>query len=187
MQLSIKANFPQVQAKLRTLQSDLADTVAARTVNKTLDQARTAMAREITSEFNVTSTYVKQRLSITRASARGGLVRLTAELRGGDGKRRSANVIAFAARQTARGVSVKIKRAGGRKVIDHAFIGNAGRTVFKRRGDKRLPIDPVRTIDVPQMFNSKRVSAAVLRIIEQKMPGIFEHELQFALSKWGRA
>lgn len=186
MEISLKANFPQVQAKLRTLQADLASTVAARAVNRTIDQAKTAMSKEIRAEFNVSAGYVRQRLHVTRASAKGGQLRITATLRGGDGKRRSANVIAFAARQTAQGVSVKIKRAGSRQTIKGAFVANKGRTVFQREGKARLPIKPVRTIDVPQMFNTRRINAAVVRTMQQKFPVIFERELAFALSKWGK-
>ncbi|MCL5459996.1 hypothetical protein M3M33_15265, partial [Loigolactobacillus coryniformis] len=78
----------------------------------------------------------------------------------------------------------KIKRAGGTVSINGAFIGNQGRTVFRRVGNKRLPIEGVSTIDVPQMFNTRRINAAVVAAMRAKFPAIFQRELTFALSKW---
>jgi hypothetical protein len=83
-------------------------------------------------------------------------------------------------------VSVKVKRSGARKVISGAFVGNKGRTVFTRVGKPRLPIKPVQTIDVPQMFNVKHINAAVVKAIERKFPQIFEREMRFALQQFGR-
>lgn len=182
MRIEIRTNFPQVAAGLGQLQDDLASKVLARTLNRTVEQARTQMSREIRNEFNLSAGYVRDRLRIKRAFAKAGQFSLSAELAGGDPKRRSANVIAFKARKDARGVSVQIRK-GGRKVIKGAFIGNKGRTVFKRTGSQRLPIEPVQTIDVGQMFNTRRINAAVLRAIEGKFPAIFERELRFALSR----
>lgn len=186
MQLSISTNFADVQRKLDALRSDLRDTVLVRTVNRTIDGAKVDMGRSIRQEFNVTATYVRERLRVRKASFKVGRFNVEAELIGGDGKRRSANVIAFGARQVKQGVSVKIKRAGGRSVIKSAFIGNKGRTVFRRVGDARLPIEPVRTIDVPQMFTTRRVNAAVIRAIEKRLPAIFDREARFALSRFSK-
>ena len=184
MQIDIKTNFPEVQQLMAKLRQDIARQATARALNRTVEGARTDMSREIRREFAVTAGYVRQRLSIRRAGASGAL-RLTAELRGGDGKRRSANVIAFGARQTGKGVSVKIKRQGGRKVITNAFIANQGRTVFIRTGAKRLPITAVQTIDVPQMFNTDRIKRAVGAAIERKFPAIWAREAAYYLRRAG--
>lgn len=186
MLLTISTNFADVQRKLDALQADMRNTVLVRTVNKTIDGAKVDMGRSIRQEFNVTATYVRERLRVRKASFKAGRFNVEAELIGGNSKRRSANVIAFAARQVKAGVSVKIKRAGSRKVIKGAFIGNKGRTVFRRVGDTRLPIEPVRTIDVPQMFTTRRINSAVIRAIEKKLPAIFEREARFALSRFSK-
>lgn len=187
MQIRIETNFPQVRAALSGLRDDVANTATARALNATIAQAKTAMSREIRGEYSVSASYVRDRLHVTRAVFRAGRVELSAELRGGDGKRRSANVIAFDAKQTLKGVSVRIRKGGSRKVISHAFIGNKGRTVFTREGKARLPIKPVRTIDIPQMFNARNTNRAVMRAIDQRFPVIFERELAFALGKFSNA
>lgn len=197
MQISIKHNFPDVIRSLEGLPDELRNTVLGRTLNKAVDKAKTQMIRQIAGEFNVTATYVRAKLTVVRARFAGGRVNLEAELRGGDGKRRSANVIAFleksvsfaeAKRRAKKGtlnqLGFKFKKTGPIKNIDGAFIGNKGRTVFRRTGNSRLPIEPVRTIDVPSMFNTRKLNAAVIRSIEKDLPEIFIRESRHAVDKF---
>ena len=60
----------------------------------------------------------------------------------------------------------QIKRGGGLKQIPGAFVGNKGRTIFRRTGKSRLPIEPVQVIGVAQMFNSKTINQRVMAKIE---------------------
>ena len=185
MKISISTNFADVAKALTEMHKDVASQATARAVNRTMEQAKTAMSREIRSQFNMSAAYVRDRLRIKRAYAKAGQFTVSAELVGGDGKRRSANVIGFSARKASDGVSVQISR-GKRKTIKGAFIGNKGRTVFRRVGDSRLPIEPKRTVDVPQMFTTRKVNAAVIRAIQSKLPAIFEREARYALSRFGK-
>lgn len=201
MRLSIETNFPEVQRSLDRLRADIADTVRVRAVNRTMEQARTAMSREIRQDYAVSASYVRERLFIARAVFRGGRFAAEATLTGsGSGRgKRAANVIAFGARQVKKGVSVLIRKGQGRKVIQAAFIANEGRTVFTRvpgtvmaerakyRGTKHAhQIKAVQTIDVPQMFNSKRVSRAVIRVIEERFPVVYAREARWAIDRFQR-
>lgn len=186
MLISIKTSLAEVQKRMDELQSNVRTKATVSAVNKTMEQARTQMVREITSEYALKAGYVRDRLRIRRASFKQGAFSVEASLAGGDGKRRSANVMAFGARQVRKGVSVKIKKAGGRQIITGAFIANQGRTVFQRVGSKRLPIKPVRTIDVPSMFNQKRINSAVVAAITDKFPAIFEREARFYVARFNR-
>lgn len=192
MQLSIKTNFPAIEAQLDALEKDIALHATASAVNKILDQSKTAMVREITSEYEVKADYVRSRLSVRRATRKAGLLAIEGTLLGGSDKGRAANIIAFVERKvtlaearkrakagTLGQLFVKIKRNGGRKPLKGAFIGNKGRTVFEREGKGRLPIKPVQTIDVPQMFNTKRINATVTRFMLEKFPTIFAREVRF--------
>ena len=196
MRLSIKTNFPEVQRKLDTLRGDVATQVTARALNKAIEQARTQMSKEIRAEYVVTATYVRERLRIKKASMYGAGLMLEAYLDAQD-KPRSANLIRFTAKQTALGVTVKIKRTGGRKSLPGAFIGNKGRTVFTRVPGTRMKsrkkanahgqqIRPLQTIDVAQMFNARRINAAVVAALQAKFPAIFERELAYAMSRFSR-
>ncbi len=188
MLISVKTNFPDIQRKIDALQADVRAQALASAVNRTMEQARTQMIREITSEYAVKAGYVRERLRIKRASFKQGAFSIEAALIGGGkaGAKRSANVIAFGARQVSSGVSVKIKKVGARKVITGAFIGNKGRTVFQRVGSKRLPIKAVQTIDIGQMFNQRKINAAVVAAIKDKFPTIFEREAKFYVARFNR-
>jgi hypothetical protein len=193
MQISIKTNFPEVQKALGEMQKDIARTAAASALNKVVAQAKTAMAREIRSEFVIASDKVNGALSVTRASARGPESRMQASLQAlRKGRRSGLNLINFIERSTTLAQAKKrrkagtlnmlytqIKRSGGRKALGPAFIGNKGRTVFVRVGKERLPIKALTTVDVASMFNTRRINAKVLQLIDTKFPAIFANEARF--------
>ena len=197
MELSIKTNFPQVAQALRGMHDDVAGLALASAMNKTIALARTEMTREIPAEFNVKAGYVRERLRVKRAVGRPGVLALEAYLAATNPKGRSANIIAFVegsttlaqARKRAKAgtlgrVYVKIKRQGGKKPLNaRTFIGNKGRTVFERTGKGRLPIEPVRTIDVSQMFNTKRINARVVQLMLERFPDLFAREARFFVDR----
>lgn len=199
MQLSVTADFSGVSKALDRLHGAIRDQAAASAINKTLDQAQTQMVRAITSEFMVKAGYVRDRLRIRRAVARGQATLEGSLIGGNTGRGRSANIIAFvekvtslaAHRKRAKGgtgnqLYVKILRRGPAKPLPGAFIGNKGRTVFQRVGKGRLPIRPVQVIDVAQMFNTKRINATVVRFMRDKFPTIFEREARFYTDRFNR-
>jgi hypothetical protein len=179
MKLSISSNFDDVLRDLDRLQKDVQEQATARAINRTLEQARTSMSREIRAEFNMPAAKVNQALRITRASFKRGVLEIEGVLESPTKRGRSLNLINFAARRTAKGVTVKVKREGARKLIPGAFIANEGRTVFIREGKKRLPIKALQTIDIAQMFNTKRINRRVLQFINQKFPEVFAHEAKY--------
>jgi hypothetical protein len=187
VRITISTDFPQVAKRLDQLHADVSSKALARSVNRTLEQARTGMTREITKEFNIKRAKVVETLSIKRATFKAGRFTIEGYLQSKGKRGRALNVINFAARQNHKpggGVSVAIRRGAGRKLIRGAFIANQGRTVFRRVGDTRLPIEAVQTIDVPQMFNTRRVNAVVVKLMREKFPVIFEREAKFYLSRW---
>lgn len=199
MNLTITTNFPEVQRAIDRLRTDVATQVTARSLNKAIEQARTQMSREIRQEFNVSAALVRERLRIKRASFKNGVLGLAAELSAPEGRKggRRINLIRFGAKENKQGVSVKIKKIGARKTVVGAFIGNKGRTVFQRVPGSimrsrarshgvlhRERIVAVQTIDVPQMFNTKRINAAVVAAMQAKFPAIFARELEWALSRF---
>lgn len=197
MQISISTNFPEVERMLSRMQADVRERALPSALNKTMEQGRTQMTREITGEYRVTSAYVRERLRIKRASFKAGQFNVSAELVGGNGKNRSANIIAFMERSvtlaqarkrgkdgTLNQLRFQVKRSGGKKIITGAFIGNKGRTVFMRTGKDRLPIKAVQTIDVASMFNQKRINRRVVGVLKDRFPTIFEREARFFTTKF---
>ena len=212
--ISIKTNFPEVSRALGKLSDDIGNRALVRAMNKTMDQGKTEMARGISKEFRVSVGTAKERLSVTRASAKGGALRFEASLeatRRGHG--RSMNLIAFAEQSVTlaqarkrvkageggvytlgKGVQVQkalqirfqVKRTGGKKMIPGAFIGNKGRTLFIRTGKERLPIKALNTIDVPQMFNARRINEAVRSVMLTRFQSNFDRELRVVLQGWAK-
>lgn len=192
MQFSLKTNFPDVQRQLQAIQDDIGKRAIASALNKTVAQAKTAMSREIRAEFNISASKVGAALKVNNARASGSTLRLKASLESPRQRGRSLNVINFMERSTTMAQArkrskagtlnqlfVQIKKAGGKKALGSAFIGNKGRTVFVRTGKARLPIKALQTIDVAGMFNTKRVNAKVLAMIEAKFPELFANEAKF--------
>jgi hypothetical protein len=184
--MSIKTDFPAVQRQLAALQKDVATQALARAVNRTIEQAKTSMSREIRQEFNIAAAKVNAALRINRASFRNGLFTIEASLESPRKRGRSLNLINFSARQTARGVTVKVLNNGGRKLIPSAFItsANGGTAVFKRVGKSRYPIKALQTVDVASMFNTKRINSKVVQFIRDKFPEVFEREAKFYLARF---
>ena len=197
MKFDIKTNFPDVQRLLTDMHKDVATKALASSLNKTVAQAKTAMSREIRAEFNMSASKVGAALKVNNAQASGGTVRLQASLEAPRQRGRSLNLINFLERSTTMALAkkrskagtvnqlhVQIKKTGGKKALGSAFIGNKGRTVFVRTGKARLPIKALQTIDVAGMFNTKRVNAKVLIMIEAKFPELFANEAKFFTNRF---
>lgn len=189
--ISIRHNFPEVARKLLVLGDDIGNKALVRALNKTIDQGKTEMARSISKEFRISVGTAKDRLSVTRASAKAGSVRFEAKLeatRRGQG--RSMNLIHFVTnlpKKTRKGVSqvkFQVKRGGGRKSITGAFVGNQGRTLFIRTGKERKPIQALNTIDIPQMFNAQRINSVVRQVMLARFKTNFDRELRVVLQGW---
>ena len=211
MLISIKTNFPDVQRSLDRLQTGVREQALVSAINKTLDQAKTAMVRGITAEFAVKASYVRERLRVVRASRKGGPFAIEGSLRGGSDRKRSANIVAFVEKSTTLAQArnrrkdgtlgqlyVKIKRTGPKKPLPGAFIGNKGRTVFRRlpgtkmssrskwSGTAAEQIAPVQVIDVGQMFNTRRINSVVVATMKAKFPQVFEREARFYVDRFNR-
>lgn len=189
--ISIRHNFPEVARKLTLLADDIGNKALVRALNKTIDQGKTEMARGISKEFRISVGTAKDRLSVTRASSKAGTLRFEAKLEATKrGQGRSMNLIAFKtsdAKQTRKGmtqVKFQVKRSGGRKTITGAFVGNKGRTMFIRTGKERLPIKALNTIDIPQMFNARRINDVVRQVMLSRFRSNFDRELRVVLQGW---
>ncbi len=195
--ISISHDFPGVQRELDKLQKGIGEPALVRALNGVTAQAKTAMSKEIRAEFNIPAAKVNQALRVQRARMRNGALMFDAVLESPTQRGRSLNIISFQARETRKGISFKIKKGGSRHVIAGAFIGNKGRTVFVREEAGDMPsrvkyggslhsraIRAVQTIDVAQMFNTKRIHAKVVRVIREKFPEIFAREVKYYTDKF---
>jgi hypothetical protein len=177
--------FDRILKNIQALPGELQNKTLNAALNKTAASARVEMTRAITSTYNIKSNQVRNALDIRRAATKHKM--LTAILRAfGSSKRkgRSLNLIHFIENKvslaegrrrkksgTHNALRFKIKKTGGLKMIDGAFIGNKGRTVFVREGGvTRLPIRPLQVIDVPQMFTNQKLNQRVIAKIHRQLP-----------------
>ena len=183
MRIDVRHNFGDIAKRLQKLQNDLREKVIVQTLNAVAKEAQGRMATEIASEFNIKRSEAMEGLRVDKASVKGGSSFMTARLYApGRKKGRGFNLIRFVEKKvtfaeakrrgkagTLQQLRVKIKRSGGLKAIPGAFIGNNGRTVFIRTGKARLPIKALTTIDVAQMFNTRRVNDKVVAFIKARV------------------
>ena len=189
--ITIRDNFPEIAAKLKRLADDVGNKVLVRSLNATIDQGKTQMARTISKEFRITVGTAKDRLKVNKANAKQSSVGFEVSLEATKkGKGRAMNLIAFVESKTTLGearkrakagtqsqVYFQVKRSGGKKMIKGAFIANKGRTLFIRTGKARLPIRSLSTIDIPSMFNTKRINATVVKVMREQFEKNFNREL----------
>jgi len=193
--IKIKTNFKDVQKSLDKLNSRLQQKVVPAALNKVLGKANTTMVREISSEFNIKSSEVRANLRMVRAQRDFSRWYARLDPFARNRKGRGLNLIRFTEQKVSlaegrrraksgsqQDLRFQIKRNAGKKTIKGAFIGNQGRTVFMRTGKERLPIKALTTIDVPQMFNTKRINAKVVARINSEMKIEFDRAIKAALA-----
>ncbi len=204
MALTVTYDAKAVQAMLAKLPAELRDGVAQQAVNKTAAKAKTEMKRQIVAVYNLKSAEVGGALNTLPASLKKGVfsAALYPTTLSGSKKGRAMNVIHFLEGKTTlaeakkRGKAgalsqlfFKFKKSGTKKSIPEKngksapFVGNKGRTVFRRAGPGRTPIEPVQVIDVPQMFNTRSLNQSVLDKAADDLLIETERAVNYSLSK----
>ena len=195
--------FDEVKRMLDKLPGELRDKAIGPAINKVADKARAEINRAIPQEFAVKASEVRNAIEIRKA--RKDKLEAVISIFGSSRKLgRSLNMIHFLSAVQATGQAFKvrgkkltkadraaiqnqlgflIKKGGGIKKIEGAFIGNKGRTVFMREGKGRLPIKPVQVIGFSQMFNSKRISSRVMQKINDELPVEVDRAIKMLVAK----
>jgi hypothetical protein len=196
-----------VSDKWSKLRSDLRAKAASMALNKVAAKGKTELTRAITAEFAISAAEVRSSVNLSPARAKEAAIEARIDIFGSAKKRgRSLNVIHFlekritlaeAHRRMKKGtlyaagqrgrkhpvLGFKFKKTGGGKQIEGVFIGNKGRTVFVRTGDKRLPIKPVQMIGVSQMFSTNKITERVMERIDREMVVEFDRAISLLLRK----
>lgn len=109
-------DMQEVRDVLSKLSGDEVKKATVRSVNKTMTGVRTDGVKILTDHYALTASAIRESWSIKKAyfdnplgvvSSTGMFIRL----------------INYGARQVNSGVSVKVLKSGGRKIVQHAFIG----------------------------------------------------------------
>lgn len=165
--------------------------IATRTLNKLGAQVKTAISREVRSEYNIKAERFNSGLYVRRASWENMSFLLAF-------KGRFPGLQNFDARQTRKGVTVKVKKQNGRKVVKKGFMANTpegAQAIWKRTGDAMRPMtkgryqgkmrEPIERLygpDIVAMVNQVGVNAAQ-KAIDENSEKIFAHELEWELKK----
>lgn len=203
IKIDVRGDFGK--SMLDGLRRDLRPKVIQPALNKVADKVRAELARSIPEEFNVKAAEVRNAVELRRAST-GNLEAVVSIFGSGSKRGRSMNMMRFLAAVQAAGHAIKvrgakgkkselavlqkqlgflIKKGGGLKKIEGAFIGNKGRTIFMRVGKGRLPIKPVQVIGFAQMFKSRKIERRILDKIAADLPVEIERALKMVLARSG--
>lgn len=139
-------------------------------MNRAVQQGRTAASRAIRADYAYKASTVNASFKVHLANNTNGSAALQS-------KGRRVRLIDMGARQTAKGVSVRVSKR--RKLIRGAFIAtmkSGHRGVFIRLTKKSLPIKEMYTIGVPEAFRAKPVMNATTEKMEQSFYKRLEHE-----------
>ena len=116
-------------------------------INGTASHAQTESVRRIGQEWNAKQKDIRKALTVTKATA----ARLEASVQATGGRGKRIPLVVFGARQTRKGVTVKVKRAGGRGLLPGAFIAtmkSGHRGVFVRAAKSRKQGTPYRALPI---------------------------------------
>jgi len=195
-----------VQRELRRISDELRRGQAiAAALNRTAERARAEVNRAITERYAIKAADVRSSVYLRSARASAGRFEAVIDIFGSPTKRgRSMNVVRFLAAVQASGAArktrgakatkkalaalgaqlgFKFQKAGGLKQLAGAFLGNKGRTVFRRVGKARLPIEPVQVVGVSQMFNQRAIRARVMAKIEADLPVQVRRAVEMILAR----
>lgn len=189
-----------VEQQLQRLQGPELSRALFQALNKVGAKTQTQADRAIRERFNIGRDQVRGSFVFVRARHNGHVPEAVLRIFGSPTKRgRSMNVVRFMERRvtlaearrrvrkgTQRQLRFKIlRRGGGLKTIDGAFLGNQGRTVFRRVGSARLPIEPVQVVGVSQMFNTRVIRERVIGTLRKEYEVEVRRAVDLAIRRRG--
>lgn len=141
------------------------------------------MTQAITAKLNMKSAQVKKEVKINgRATPENLTNKVSVYVRG------RSSLIHFGARQTKKGVSYRIEKAGKNALIPSAFIqtANGGRQVFKRRRRMRYPIDKLRGISVWGYVTENNLDQQFQSNARKRLRIEMQEQIKKILGRWGK-
>lgn len=172
----ITFNTQDVKGILRNIPPKILIPATVRALNKVAQNVRTASGRAIRQRRALNASVVNKAMAIRRATTthlQSSLVVTGKPIPLRD----------YKPRQTRRGVTVSVT-TGTRKLVPGAFIvQKLSGHVFRRAGDKRLPIEKLMGPSLPSTFLQENVRLAWMTVARDAMVKRSAEELRFELSK----
>ncbi len=206
MQIDIRTNVDKVLANLVTFRSEIKDKATVRALNHAIGKVKTEIGREIRKIYNIKLGAITKATKVTKAHLKQANLRASVSVSGG-----TISLVEFAAkpvnpwnvpgrphRKLGGGVSVKVKVAGGRRTVKHAFIATTKegyRGVFMResipgapkaRGGAQQYKDPIvnlRSISLPTAVRNKAVMTALRTVGGEQFEKEFARQMNLLGNK----
>ena len=171
---------------------------ARSTINKLIKSASSHALRKVREVYNISAGTLREHTAIWPAKGneieakfivRGRKMRLThfQPMPKYEGLFGSKNKLERF-RRSSRGITVLIRRTGGRKIVLGSFYGRARGSakifIWKREGPGRYPIKPLFTVSPANMME-KEGEAVFEKLVQDEAGSTFNHELDFFLNKGG--
>lgn len=185
MSFTVEHDFRKAIKALTPMKTDLEKKAVVRAMNRTIDQVKTEGSKQMRARYGFKASTVKDTMITYKANG----TRLQATLRS---RGRRTRLIDMSARQTAKGVSVKIGKT--RKLIKGAFIatmksghigvfirepgtevGKRGKPIIKRK------FKELYTIAIPEALGSADIMSALKAKAADVFPKRLEHEINWLL------
>lgn len=185
--LQITANLSEFDDIIKMFSQQTMGRIISRTLNTEGGRFQTSLAKSIRKTYYIKSRDIKEKIQIKKSSYSNLLYTLKV-----DGHK--FNLSRFAPREkkikvkskngrwgySRTGVTVKVKRDGGRKLVHGGFMHSGA--IFKRKEKNRMPIDTLRTLSVAQMFKKPFIDEGEEKI-NANLHKTFQSNLDYYLKK----
>jgi len=175
-----KRQLAEVQAKLAGVKGGMAKVLSG-AINRTLSPTRTEIVRQITEHVTFKKSVVKKNLRLQKATRSRLIGRIDSV------NDRRLELSYFSPRQTKKGVTYKIEKAGPRKLIPSAFItifASGHRAVRKRTTARRSSARTLYGTSIGNVFaKAEGISARVKKSAYKKLGKNIDNQVAWLLSK----
>lgn len=180
IRFSITADLTAVKKSISDLKRKKVPQAAARALNKTIRAVRVEANKQIRQERALPASVVRDSLRVSLANKDKLVAAVVAS-------GRPIPLRGYAARETRKGVTVKVS-PGGRKLVKHAgnaafMVAKFGGHVYARTGSARLPMKKLYGPSLPATFIKEKVQSAMDKVAGDTWPKRFAEELRFELNK----
>ena len=176
--MDIKIKIEGINEVRRSIDPRRYTKIMTRTLNKVGAQGKTAISQQLRKTYNIKKDRIDKSFSIRKASNAS----LTYEMRI---KGRSPGLQHYDARQARKGVTVKIIKASGRKVVKSGFMAKTPQgamAVWRRVGAERMPIERLYGPSVVGMANKVGINS-FQAVVNDKINKVFAHEFEWEMAR----
>lgn len=169
LKVSVQSDIAKVRLQFAGKQRQI-NLAASRALNRAITSVRSVATKELSKATGIRpQSAVRERLPIRKASPNKLIAEVGVEAY-------TPNLARFTARETRRGLSAAAWNK--RKVYPRVFLGNQGRTAFKRVGKARLPIKAVHGPRLHKAFIDKAVVKAMSAVAQERFRTEFRREVK---------